>query len=466
MTTTTPALTIARSSATPLAVLMPAVLSALLPAGQLLAATHSVTSCSDDATAATTAGTLRYEVGHAATGDVLDLSTLTCSTITLQSGEIVVPQADLHIKASAAKPADVSANFTSRVFDHTGTGTLEIEYATVEQGRYVPSAATTPSLGGCIASQGTVYLRHAVVNRCLATLAPASTSYVRGGAVYAALGASVVSSSITNGYARTLSSPNAGGSYGGGIFVGKNGQHPQLMVKYSTIADNNVRTPTAGGKFPTQFGGGGIAVASGADPDKVLIEYSTINGNYAPFGGAVQTRSPVTIENSTISGNHAPSDGGAGGLQVPTLVISNSTIAFNSGAFGGMNTGSLDMQSSVVFNNSAALDPLGADVILTTSNPQITGGYNLIGSMGNTAPDGFIVSQSDPHLVPLSNHGGPTATHALPPYSVAVGTGNNPADYVYDQRGTGYPRPAPHADIGAYQRQAHDDELFYGDFSG
>jgi len=461
---TSPVPTISRSRPTPVAALVPAVLSALLPAGPLFAATHTVTSCNDDATAATTAGTLRYEVGHAATGDVLDLSTLTCSTITLQSGEIVVPQADLHIKASAANPATVNANFASRVFHHSGTGTLEIEYTTVEEGHYIPTAPTTPSVGGCIASQGSVYLRHSVVDRCLATLSSTSTNYVRGGAVYAAVSANIVSSRITNGYARTLQSPSAGGAYGGGLFVGKNGQHPALTVKYSTISNNNVRTPNSGALHPSQFGGGGIAVASGGADGAVIIEYSTISANYAPFGGAVQTRSPVYIENSTISGNNAPSDGGAGGLQVPTLVINNSTIAFNSGATGGMNTGSLDMESSIVFGNQAALASLGADVILTTSNPHISGGFNLIGLMGTTPPANFIVSQSDPHLLPLSNHGGLTATHALPANSPAIGIGDNPVGYVYDQRGTGYPRPTQNADIGAYQRQAKDDELFYADF--
>jgi hypothetical protein len=69
---------------------------------------------------------------------------------------------------------------------------------------------------------------------------------------------------------------------------------------------------------------------------------------------------------------------------------------------------------------------------------------------------------SDPKLVPLGNHGGETRTHALVPLSPAVDHGNNVDGLTVDQRGSGFLREVgAAADIGAYERQVNDDEIFY-----
>ena len=52
-----------------------------------------VTNCDDSGP-----GSLRDAVAGAASGDTIDLSQLTCSTITLTSGAIEIPQDDLYIK--------------------------------------------------------------------------------------------------------------------------------------------------------------------------------------------------------------------------------------------------------------------------------------------------------------------------------------------------------------------------------
>jgi hypothetical protein len=65
----------------------------------------------------------------------------------------------------------------------------------------------------------------------------------------------------------------------------------------------------------------------------------------------------------------------------------------------------------------------------------------------------------------LSLHGGETAVHALNPSSPAVGNGNNVGSFTYDQRGFGFARNVGGAtDIGAYEHQLIDDEIFYDGF--
>jgi len=74
----------------------------------------------------------------------------------------------------------------------------------------------------------------------------------------------------------------------------------------------------------------------------------------------------------------------------------------------------------------------------------------------------MIISTADPKLVPLGNHGGETQTHALIAGSPALGVGNNLGNFNVDQRGVGFPRlNAGSVDIGAYERQPNDDEIFY-----
>jgi hypothetical protein len=49
-------------------------------------------------------------------------------------------------------------------------------------------------------------------------------------------------------------------------------------------------------------------------------------------------------------------------------------------------------------------------------------------------------------------NGGPTSTHALGPFSPAIGTGSNPLNLASDQRGPGFSRVfSGFVDIGAFQ---------------
>jgi hypothetical protein len=66
-------------------------------------------------------------------------------------------------------------------------------------------------------------------------------------------------------------------------------------------------------------------------------------------------------------------------------------------------------------------------------------------------------------LTPLADRGGPTRTHALSLGSPAIDAGSNVGALATDQRGptrevNGQP------DIGAFERQADEDQLFHSGF--
>ncbi len=94
---------------------------------------------------------LRAAVAAAASGDTIDFSALACSTITLTSGAIAIPQASLTLQGPGADALVIDGDFNDRVFRHTGTGTLSLADVAISDGKYV--SATTPT-GGCIESQG------------------------------------------------------------------------------------------------------------------------------------------------------------------------------------------------------------------------------------------------------------------------------------------------------------------------
>src|SRR5215467_6502537 len=99
--------------------------------------THVVNSCDDSATAATTQGTLRYEILNAAPTDSIDVTGIetACGTsyLTLYSGEIPIKQSALAIFGSGK---DAIRTVNGRIFAHTGSGTLSISDLTIESGYY------------------------------------------------------------------------------------------------------------------------------------------------------------------------------------------------------------------------------------------------------------------------------------------------------------------------------------------
>ena len=178
------------------------------------------------------------------------------------------------------------------------------------------------------------------------------------------------------------------------------------------------------------------------------------------------------ISNSTISGNVARERGGASYVEGVNLGVYNSTIAFNSagrfgtGRFGGLYVygfSEVILQSSIFANNSdTSTSAHDLYINYSRSGAVSSGSSGNLALSTNVATSGIIVSSSDPHIAPLANHGGPTRTHALLAGSPAIDLGNDGSSLTADQRGIGFSRVVgAKADIGAYERQTDDDEIFY-----
>ena len=406
--------------------------------------TRNVISCADDGSV----GTLRQVIGISGETDTVDLSAvpIACSTITLVSGEIPITLNDLSLHGPTDRTLTITTSGYNRLLHHTGIGTLAIDHLTLSHGKY--SSDTGDAFGGCVNSSGGVVLTSSVVTGCMVSVTRMGgfPSLAGGGAIYAKNFVQLHHSQITGNYALAFSSNRAQG--GGVVSRGLYGY------------DSSVSGNSALGTSVSSTGEGGAAAVGGS----VYLVRSTIDSNQADFaGGIYQSAAPsdsVRIRNSTISGNKA--NGGVGGIYADSpLRIDNSTVAFNS----ANSDAAIDIKASVITNSSIiaknSISVSGfADLYISGSGSTLTGSNNLIVS-SNLSLSGTLTS--NPRLAPLANHGGPTRTHALVPLSPAVDQGNNTFPLTFDQRGSPFSREVPSGspDIGAYERQVNDDEIFY-----
>jgi len=404
------------------------------------------------------AGSLREAMAAAGDGDTLDLTALTCGSITLTTGQVSTAAANLAIKGPGADALTIDASYAQlyvhRAIYHGGTGTLSIYDVTITDARYMGS----DSNGGCVHSEGSVYLMRSVVTDCW--LDPTGAiDHSRGGAIFARGQVLAKYSAIEDSRASSRDGLDA---RGGGIYA-----FGGVLAKYSTI-DGNVAYAAPGGRGL----GGGVMTTGG-----VLIANSTISGNTAMNVGGVAVNAETTsseIRNSTISGNEATNIIG-GLITFGPLTVDNSTIAFNRAAVrhcsqygyvycnAGMQVrDATDIQSSIVANNYGELT--FADISVAASGA-VTGANILTRASAVLLPGDTIYA--DPLLYPLANNGGLTRTHALRDGSPAIDAGNNDQTFASDQRGTGFARTVgADTDIGAFERQAalDGDAIFANGF--
>lgn len=307
---------------------------------------------------------------------------------------------------------------------NASSGTVIINNST-----FTDNSATNS--GGAVSGFGTATISHSTFS---------GNSASSGGGI-ASFGGTVIinNSTISGNSANTL----AGGFNNGGT----------ATINNSTISGNSAS------------GGGGIYNGSG---DTLTVSNSTISNNSAGsnFGGGLYNNGgAATISNGTISGNSASSGGGIFNASSGTVIIGNSTFSGNSANTGGgidNFNGAVTLANSIVTNS-----PLGGNCAGTITN----GGHNLdsFTTCGWGSNDGSL-SNTDPQLGSLANHGGPTQTHALLQGSPAIDQGNNsllPPDSAdqdgdgntgepipFDQRGPGHFRiVGGSVDIGAFERQ-------------
>jgi hypothetical protein len=366
------------------------------------AALRPVTSCADDGGV----GTLRAVVDAAGEGDTIDLSALTCSTITLEQGAIPLLLNDVALVGPGANALAIDAAGNDRVLVHPGYGTLTVTALTLRNGAASVGGYHITG-GGCIASAGYLVLDHSVVRDCRAT-----AEGVYGGGIFAYT-VTMYTSTLSGAVAFGENANTGTAAFGGGAYTA------YVNIVDSTISGNRAAHDLKDGQHSYDIGGGIFSEFGGS------IRSSTIARNYAyGFGGGISAFSGVVaIANSTISGNTAKTRSG-GGLDLRVFYggsISNSTITANAAPIGG----------------GINLRGLPAHLVVSAQ-------ANV------TLPNATL--RAAPLLLPLAANGGPTLTHGLAPGSPAVDAGNNSSALASDQRGAGFPRVlGAAADIGAFE---------------
>lgn len=371
-------------------------------------------------------------------------------------GDLDVVGSDVRIYGAGERDTIIDGNKFDHVFEVFSNGRLELCDVTILNGK--------ANGGGGILNLGAVKVCNSTIQ--------SNFSQNSGGGIANLEGAEMVIRDST------ISGNSAVGG-GGGIMNGG-----KLTITRTKVTGN-----IAG---PKESGGGVINLPGGS----LTITDSTISGNSAGMGGGVLNNGTAIMRRSTVSGNTAHD--GAGLANLSQFSITNSTISgnqfssnqiessaacsgfdpcigggiFNS-ASGGLeivnttinnnhgtcildengnncleegggitNQGNLTIRNSIVSNNLPgncflfvkALTSLGHNLESDNSC-----GFNAVGDLVNT----------DPHLGPLADNGGPTRTHALLLTSKAINGATSCPNL--DQRRASRPVPSQ-CDIGAYEK--------------
>jgi len=277
---------------------------------------------------------------------------------------------------------------------------------------------------------------------------------------------------------------NQAGIGGGGIGHGHDRYDPTISISNCTVSGNsanvagggifirsgewNINDSTISGNSADE--GGGIGHGYSQDDPTISMSSCAVSGNSAnDLGGGIFIRSGEwEINASTISGNSA--DEGGGIYNQGRLIMQNSTISTNQGQRGGGilhdSQSVADLSFVTIAENTASS---GGGLLIDRTFVHIT--HSLItrnvpdDCQGSTQPFdenldgdgscGFNIS-ADPLLEPLADNGGPTHTHAIPPFSPAAEAAaactvmNSTVPISVDQRGEPRPQGAG-CDLGAYE---------------
>ena len=359
-----------------------------------LAPAATVTNCDDGGT-----GSLRDAIANAGSGDTIDFAGLGCSAIVLSGGALSVTVANLTVQGPGSASLSLSGNDASRVFDHSGGGTLDLRGLTLTHGR-------ASGDGGCVRAATNLSLDDVIANACVAgdaTIAGINggaiavignatinggsfdgnrvdgTARVRGGAIAVGNLLSVTGTSFTNNIAWSHQdgNPNDDVAEGGAIFA-----LGDTHLTDSTITGNTVKSDSY------EVFGGGVAV--GSHPDHAIASLDVLRGHVhdnttttqcgvcAPQGGGIAAVGETRLRDSTILSNtvYSPGHYGGGGgvrvFQAASFEVIGSTIAGNhapsaGGGLFGPESGVLSVDTTLVTGNSsgneAGLDEGGGGIL-------------------------------------------------------------------------------------------------------
>jgi len=399
-------------------------------------------------------GSLREAFASALDQDEIDLTELTCSTITLTSGALVNSLAGTVAVRGPFAPdgqppaLTINGNYSDSIF-RKNSGSLMLYRLAITAGSYHGASG-----GGCIFTESNLRLDDSAVSDCELSTSGITDAY--GGAIFAGGGVYLNRSAVTGSTARST----AGDSGGGAIWAADNIELYAATISDNTVSGDGSHYARGGGVFAGRF---------------FTSTYSTISGNRADTGGGLFAvgggSNRIMIDNSTVSTNEARSIAAgilvaapALSLNIRTSTITGNRAAFGSGA-GAYLAGTVQLDSSIIAGNTSS-DGLEASDLHGPTGTNIEGSNNLIIASTLVVPPDTL--QLDPKLGPLQNNGGRTATHALLRGSPAIDRGNNVGMRPHDQRirdahGVSFDRVVgTSADIGAFEYGA--DDLFTDGF--
>lgn len=401
------------------------------------------------------AGSLREAIATASDGDtILFDASLNGQTITLTGGELTITT-NVTINGPGANLLAISGNNTSRVF--LISATVTIWGVTITDGNASEGGGIATSVGanldlinstvfnntGNFGAGGILHRANGTLNLINSTVS-SNTVVSDGGS-----GGGILNDGNLNLINSTISSNTAisfAGS-GGGILVLFNGS---VTMTNSTVFGNISRRQ-----------GGGIHNVNGT----VEIIKSTVFGNRVlegnPGGGGILNRfGSLNLINSTVSSNTVVAGGGAGGGIYNDAGIVNliySTVSSNMGYVGGgifNAAGTTVATGTIIGNNPTSL--IDTDCSNAPGATLVSGGYNLVQYPHNCVFSSIgDITNRDPLLGPLAQHGGDTLTHALLNGSPAIekvpnGINGCGTTITTDQRGVARPYYSK-CDIGAYE---------------
>jgi CSLREA domain-containing protein len=248
----------------------------------------------------------------------------------------------------------------------------------------------------------------------------------------------------------TLSGNDALGGSGGAIYKADDPSFPGLITITDSTIDSNTADGAAGGLYLGNYTSG-------------VIEGSTISNNSAASedandgGGAIKhTGLSLAITDSTLSGNSATNFGGGlltysinAGVTLTNVTITDNTADSDS-AGGGDGGGIYAGYGPISLENSIIAGNAGNQCAYITLANLTSLGHNISSDASCNLVGTGDLTNTDPQIEPLTENGGSTETHALPPGSPAIDAANTAACSSTDQRD--WPRPiGPECDIGAYE---------------
>lgn len=181
----------------------------------VLTATHVVTNCDDEG-----AGSLRDAIQDSDYGDVIDMSSLSCGTISLETPLLVTTDNLTLIGQMSGSQGkylrlpiiQAAPENDAGLMRHSGDGKFSLEKLTLQDSRKYGSLGDRVS-GACIHSDGDVSLTDVTISGC--TAKDTAGRDVLGGAVYAETGITMVRSHVGDSTAQA----NSGAARGGGLFT-------------------------------------------------------------------------------------------------------------------------------------------------------------------------------------------------------------------------------------------------------